>query len=177
VSDDGRAYYRRAVRADERERVVEAASSAVQTLLDAVSNGWNRQEALEGGVEEATFRIGGKPLICGPRADSQTGWLRRIETRATPLRGELRARDTGGRRSRNLEILWQLEDGSTLAASFADRLSMESTPVEAPDDDAIVHVERDRSLHRVEQTLAEMVRAQLIERTNSSTKDGKDETP
>lgn len=173
VSDDGRAFYRRSLQTGERHEIIEAAGATMQTLLDAVPNGWSLQESMpeqtEGDSGAAAYRIGGERLVCGPSAEAEAGWLRRFETKATPLSGELQVGElqVDPEGSRSVEIRWQLEDGSTLEASFVDGLAMGAAPVEAPDDADIVSVERDRSLHQVEQMLSQMAEAGLVEQTPS----------
>lgn len=171
VSVDGRAFYRRPSGPLERERLLEAGQTTLQTLLDAVPSGWRKVD--EDG--QTRFEVGGEETVCGPRSASDAGWLRRFETRATPISGALRAVD-GSRRA--LQIRWQLEDGTTLQATFDDRLVRGAESIEAPDASAIVSVRRDRSLEAVEQMLTDMTEAGLVDRPDSTTTtDSKDTEP
>lgn len=165
ISDDGDAFYRRRLQAGERDRVVTAGGAAVQTLLDAVSMGWSLQQPPSSDLDAAIYRVGGERLVCDASANSESvgagaGWLRRFDTRATPLSGELRV---GERNSRRVELRWKLEDGSTLEASFADVLIEGAKAVEVPDENQIVRVERDRSLYRIDRALSEMASAGIID--------------
>ncbi len=178
LSADGRAFYRRTPLSRERERMIEVASTTVQSLLDAVSTGWSRTKG-EGGVR---FRAGGEHLVCGPSATREQGWLRRFATRATPVSGTLetsgeRAAVHGAVGSRNLQARWQLEDGSTLEAHFGDELEAGAAAVEAPNGEAVVRVERDRSLERVEQLISEMARDGLIAASSPPSSDTKEDRP
>jgi hypothetical protein len=164
VSVDGRSFYRREASPGERRRLAHSASATMQTLLDGVSIGWSRVEPDSEGP--AVFTVGGERLVCGPSATRDddlsfdAGWLRRFETRATPLGGELSVPRAG---SRKLEVRWQLEDASTLEVRFEDRLVDGAEPIEAPDESSLVVVERDRSLRRIERLFEEMVERGLVD--------------
>jgi hypothetical protein len=164
VSVAGRAFYKRRASAGERTRLSQSASGTLQSLLDASSKGWSREGRDEAGT--AVFTMGGDRLVCGPSIEGEVGlsvndgWLRRFETRATPLGGELSVPEVGPRR---LEMRWQLEDGSTLEVRFEDRLVDGAQSVEAPEESKLVSVERDRSLERVEELIDEMSRRGLAE--------------
>ena len=85
VSVDGRAYYRRELVDAEPERLVRGTRATFQILLDAVPTGWSRSTVDDG----ASFTVGGARLVCGTQAPAQRGWLRRFETRATVLSGQV----------------------------------------------------------------------------------------
>ncbi|MFP4596917.1 MAG: hypothetical protein ACLFVJ_01620 [Persicimonas sp.] len=182
VSGDADSFYARPADLDQRERVVAAGWGTLQTLLDAASDGWQREAAGRRAEEDAhVWTVGGERLRCGPAAPTASGWLRSLAAHATPVSGRLEASAQRVARgssaaSRTLELRWQLDDRTMLDARFKDRLRVGRLPADAPiiaaprADDVLV-AERDRSLETVDRLLDELTRQRAIERRVDSISD------
>lgn len=168
LDEDTPEFYRRKSNFGAREKLVFSGLSTIQTLLDAVPQGWKRVPG-----SGAVWKPGGAKLKCMmglqglhngtymriQARSTEDNWRREFGEQSTLLdasfkvdrvpngssaEGEKFLKDAVN--TRQLELQWRLQDGATLRAVFHDTVSEFDKPIVLPQGENIVEVERDRSL-------------------------------
>lgn len=146
---DGDLWIRRDTEEDERRRVLAASEGMLQSLLDAVG-GWKR--------DGDGWTPGDEALRCAKLTEGEA-FTARFTASAQVQSAALRVEDD----ARHFTATWLLSDGSTVEASFDDRIAPLEADIAPPPDDRLVPIARDRSLARAQQLLAKLATSGLAE--------------
>jgi len=168
LSEDEPEFARRKANFGERAALEFAGLGTLQTLLDAVPQGWQR---VPGAAPK--WKPGGQNLRCvGPAQGLQIDknmpmQSQQIEANWERLFGDLSTLVTADfevaagpqspgalpAASRKLTLEWRLSDGAMLRAEFRDSWSETPAPIVLPEDKNIIEIQRDRSLFEAKQRL------------------------